>query len=233
MGWAQVRHHPPSMVQALNAGGRASVLPLASCCHASCQAYRVYLACSDFPFPSQANGSLVQPSQHQPTSDCDCQCRCLLPGVCSGPDTKQLPPAEVSASQTKCMQLAGSGLAFASCEQAQCYRQVAKHSERFNRCHPKHQQPNQAPMHASPHLLPLKPGHGSCPAKPACPAVGCGTTCIVCFVCRFGGPAWLAFICVTWGAAASCMAFVRGPTSFVLLRMLLGLAESGAFPGTW
>jgi MFS family permease len=50
---------------------------------------------------------------------------------------------------------------------------------------------------------------------------------------RFGGPVWLACICVAWGIAASCMAFVRGPVSFVLLRMLLGLAESGAFPGTW
>lgn len=29
------------------------------------------------------------------------------------------------------------------------------------------------------------------------------------------------------------MALVRGPVSFVLLRMLLGLAESGALPGTW
>jgi ACS family tartrate transporter-like MFS transporter len=50
---------------------------------------------------------------------------------------------------------------------------------------------------------------------------------------RFGGPAWLAFISITWGVAASCMALVRGPVSFVLLRMLLGLAESGGLPGTW
>lgn len=50
---------------------------------------------------------------------------------------------------------------------------------------------------------------------------------------RFGAPAWLAAICVAWGVAAGCMALVRGPVSFVLIRMVLGLAESGAFPGVW
>lgn len=52
-------------------------------------------------------------------------------------------------------------------------------------------------------------------------------------LCRFGAPAWLAAICVAWGVAAACMALVRGPVSFVLIRMVLGLAESGAFPGIW
>ncbi|KAF6260770.1 major facilitator superfamily domain-containing protein [Scenedesmus sp. NREL 46B-D3] len=50
---------------------------------------------------------------------------------------------------------------------------------------------------------------------------------------RFGGPAWLSAITVVWGMAASAFALVRGPVSFVLLRMLLGLAESGALPGVW
>eukprot|EP00879_Flechtneria_rotunda_P014143 GHRR01014775.1.p1 GENE.GHRR01014775.1~~GHRR01014775.1.p1 ORF type:complete len:274 (+),score=79.82 GHRR01014775.1:510-1331(+) len=50
---------------------------------------------------------------------------------------------------------------------------------------------------------------------------------------RFGGPTWLAAISLAWGAAASAFALVRGPISFVLLRLLLGLAESGAVPGTW
>ncbi|WIA15939.1 hypothetical protein OEZ85_012682 [Tetradesmus obliquus] len=50
---------------------------------------------------------------------------------------------------------------------------------------------------------------------------------------RFGGPAWLAAITVVWGLAASAFALVCGPVSFVLLRLLLGLAESGALPGVW
>jgi MFS family permease len=50
---------------------------------------------------------------------------------------------------------------------------------------------------------------------------------------RLGGPAWLACISIAWGAAAAACALVRGPASFVGLRLLLGLAESGALPGTW
>eukprot|EP00878_Enallax_costatus_P029380 GHUV01031852.1.p1 GENE.GHUV01031852.1~~GHUV01031852.1.p1 ORF type:complete len:127 (+),score=21.13 GHUV01031852.1:265-645(+) len=50
---------------------------------------------------------------------------------------------------------------------------------------------------------------------------------------RLGGPVWLAAITVAWGAVASAFALVKGPVSFMLLRLLLGLAESGSLPGTW
>ena len=48
---------------------------------------------------------------------------------------------------------------------------------------------------------------------------------------RFGARRWIARIMVTWGLVASCMAFV--PTSGWLygLRILLGVAEAGFFPG--
>jgi MFS family permease len=48
-----------------------------------------------------------------------------------------------------------------------------------------------------------------------------------------GGPRWLGFVAVSWGLVASSFAFVQGPTSFLLLRLLLGAAEAGAFPGMW
>jgi ACS family tartrate transporter-like MFS transporter len=42
---------------------------------------------------------------------------------------------------------------------------------------------------------------------------------------------WIARILFTWGAISSCMMFVRGSTSFLAMRFLLGLAEAGFFPG--
>ena len=36
---------------------------------------------------------------------------------------------------------------------------------------------------------------------------------------------------VTWGLISMAMAFVTGPTSFYVLRFLLGVAEAGFFPG--
>ena len=48
---------------------------------------------------------------------------------------------------------------------------------------------------------------------------------------RFGARAWLTRIMFTWGAAAMAMAFVRGESSFYLLRFILGAAEAGFFPG--
>jgi ACS family tartrate transporter-like MFS transporter len=50
---------------------------------------------------------------------------------------------------------------------------------------------------------------------------------------RYDGPSWLAAITVAWGVAAAAFATVTGPVSFVMLRLLLGLCESGALPGTW
>jgi ACS family tartrate transporter-like MFS transporter len=48
---------------------------------------------------------------------------------------------------------------------------------------------------------------------------------------RIGARAWLARILVSWGLISWAMMFVSGPRSFILLRMLLGVAEAGFFPG--
>jgi D-galactonate transporter len=48
---------------------------------------------------------------------------------------------------------------------------------------------------------------------------------------RFGARKWIARIMFTWGVISGAMAFVGGPTSFYVLRALLGVAESGFFPG--
>jgi MFS transporter, ACS family, tartrate transporter len=48
---------------------------------------------------------------------------------------------------------------------------------------------------------------------------------------RTGARLWIARIMVTWGLAASAMMFVRTPTSFYVIRFLLGVAEAGFFPG--
>jgi ACS family tartrate transporter-like MFS transporter len=51
------------------------------------------------------------------------------------------------------------------------------------------------------------------------------------FLARVGARVWIARIAFTWGLLACAMMFVRGPTSFYVLRFLLGAAEAGAFPG--
>jgi ACS family tartrate transporter-like MFS transporter len=51
------------------------------------------------------------------------------------------------------------------------------------------------------------------------------------FLARVGARVWIARIALTWGILACAMMFVRGPTSFYVLRFLLGAAEAGAFPG--
>ncbi|NAZ82527.1 MFS transporter [Kineococcus sp. R8] len=48
---------------------------------------------------------------------------------------------------------------------------------------------------------------------------------------RFGAKAWLARIAITWGLVSAAFAFVQGPTSFIVLRFLLGVTEAGLFPG--
>lgn len=48
---------------------------------------------------------------------------------------------------------------------------------------------------------------------------------------RVGARRWIARIMITWGALSTCMIFVSGPTSFYILRFLLGMAEAGFFPG--
>lgn len=48
---------------------------------------------------------------------------------------------------------------------------------------------------------------------------------------RFGARVWLARIMITWGLVSAAMFMVQGETSFYILRMLLGVAEAGFFPG--
>lgn len=50
---------------------------------------------------------------------------------------------------------------------------------------------------------------------------------------RWGGPAWLGTTAAAWGCAAAACAASAGAVSFVLLRLLLGLAEPGGLPGVW
>lgn len=48
---------------------------------------------------------------------------------------------------------------------------------------------------------------------------------------RVGARAWIARILFSWGAISAAMMFVTGPWSFFTLRILLGVAEAGFFPG--
>lgn len=48
---------------------------------------------------------------------------------------------------------------------------------------------------------------------------------------KFGARRWIARIMITWGVLAGGMALVQGPQSLYLMRLLLGAAEAGFFPG--
>ena len=48
---------------------------------------------------------------------------------------------------------------------------------------------------------------------------------------RVGARWWIARIMITWGLISAGTAFVTGPTSFIVMRFLLGVAEAGFFPG--
>jgi len=48
---------------------------------------------------------------------------------------------------------------------------------------------------------------------------------------KVGARIWIARIMITWGILAGLTAVVTGPTSFAILRFLLGVAEAGFFPG--
>jgi D-galactonate transporter len=48
---------------------------------------------------------------------------------------------------------------------------------------------------------------------------------------RFGARTWIARIMITWGLVSAAFALIGGPTSFLVLRFLLGVAEAGFFPG--
>ena len=48
---------------------------------------------------------------------------------------------------------------------------------------------------------------------------------------RMGARRWIARIMLTWGILSGATAFIQGETSFYAVRMLLGIAEAGFFPG--
>jgi D-galactonate transporter len=48
---------------------------------------------------------------------------------------------------------------------------------------------------------------------------------------RFGARKWIARIMFSWGLISGAMAFVTGEFSFYVVRVLLGIAEAGFFPG--
>ncbi len=51
------------------------------------------------------------------------------------------------------------------------------------------------------------------------------------FLHRFGARKWIARIMLTWGLVSGANAFVTGENSFYVVRLLLGAAEAGFFPG--
>lgn len=48
---------------------------------------------------------------------------------------------------------------------------------------------------------------------------------------RVGARVWLTRIMVTWGLISACTAFVQNGWQLIAVRMLLGVAEAGLFPG--
>jgi D-galactonate transporter len=48
---------------------------------------------------------------------------------------------------------------------------------------------------------------------------------------KYGARRWLARIMLTWAAISACFAFVSTPTTFYIMRFLLGAAEAGFAPG--
>ena len=48
---------------------------------------------------------------------------------------------------------------------------------------------------------------------------------------KLGARPWITRIMLTWGLISMAMCLVRGPASFYGLRIMLGIAEAGLFPG--
>jgi ACS family tartrate transporter-like MFS transporter len=48
---------------------------------------------------------------------------------------------------------------------------------------------------------------------------------------RMGARRWIMVLMVTWGCLSMATAFVHGPALYIVLRFLLGVAESGFYPG--
>lgn len=51
------------------------------------------------------------------------------------------------------------------------------------------------------------------------------------FLSKLGARLWISRIMLTWGLLSGAMALVVGAKSLFLLRVLLGIAEAGLFPG--
>eukprot|EP00884_Botryococcus_braunii_P012416 jgi/Botrbrau1/21175/Bobra.0061s0067.1 len=50
---------------------------------------------------------------------------------------------------------------------------------------------------------------------------------------RVGARVWLSALLICWGAIAASFALVKSPPAFFVMRVVLGMAESGAMPGMW
>jgi D-galactonate transporter len=48
---------------------------------------------------------------------------------------------------------------------------------------------------------------------------------------RIGARLWIGPLMAVWGVVSACTLFVTGPTSFYILRFVLGIVECGFFPG--
>jgi sugar phosphate permease len=48
---------------------------------------------------------------------------------------------------------------------------------------------------------------------------------------KYGARKWIARIMLSWGIIAAAMAFIVGPKSFYAMRLFLGAAEAGFYPG--
>ena len=48
---------------------------------------------------------------------------------------------------------------------------------------------------------------------------------------KVGARVWIARIMFSWGLVSAAAALATGPTSFLTIRFLLGVAEAGFFPG--
>jgi D-galactonate transporter len=48
---------------------------------------------------------------------------------------------------------------------------------------------------------------------------------------KVGARVWICRVLITWGIVSACTALVRTPWQFYTVRFLLGIAESGFFPG--
>lgn len=50
---------------------------------------------------------------------------------------------------------------------------------------------------------------------------------------KYGARAWMTRIMITWGIVSSLMAFIHSVNQFYVVRILLGAAEAGFFPGAY